>query len=260
MCSAVDGPDPPVCRGVDSAGLGGAGAAPRRAAPSSCLPGMVAVLCCSSPALAQAPAGVSAQPVLEEIIVTASRREQYVQDVPLSIQVMTGEELERLGRDSFEDYILTVPGASFRDQGNGAKRIGLRGISNLSGSDFGTVDSVSTIGLYLNDVAVQGTSVLPDLALYDLNRVEILKGPQGTLYGEGAMGGAIKMILNQPNLQRFEAKGEAVLSWVDDGGFNYQVRACWTFRSSRIASGCAWSAPFATRTAMSTTSLRISMT
>lgn len=197
----------------------------RRGAPWWLPPATVALVFCGAcPATAQAPSGTSARPVLEEVIVTASRREEYVQDVPLSIQVMTGAELERLGRDSFQDYLLTVPGVSFRDQGNGAKRVGLRGVSNLAGSDFGTVDSVSTVGLYLNDVPIQGTSVLPDLSLYDLNRVEILKGPQGTLYGEGAMGGAIRMILNQPNLRHFEGKAEAILSQIDAGGFGYQLR------------------------------------
>ena len=75
--------------------------------------------------------------VIEEVVVTAAYREQGAQDVGAGIQVYSGEELERLGLVGFEDYILTVPGVSFRDQGSGNKRIGIRGISNVSANDFG---------------------------------------------------------------------------------------------------------------------------
>jgi iron complex outermembrane receptor protein len=160
---------------------------------------------------------------IEEVLVTANRREQRAQDVAASLQVFDGTELERNGADGFADYLTTVPGLSFRDQGNGANRITVRGVSNIGGYDLGN-GSVSTTGLYLNDVPVQGTSIAPDVALYDIARVEVLKGPQGTLYGEGAMGGAIRMILNSPSLTQFEGKADLSLSSAEDGGFNYRVR------------------------------------
>ncbi len=115
---------------------------------------------------------------LEEIVVTAERRTQNQQDVPTALQAFTGQGLERRGADGFEDYVLSVPGLSFRDQGAGATRIAIRGISNVSASDFGVTTPVSTVGLYLNDVPIQGTSQLPDLNLYDLERIEVLKGPR----------------------------------------------------------------------------------
>ena len=81
------------------------------------------------------------------------------------------------------------------------------------------------MGLYLNDVPIQGTSQLPDLNLYDLDQIEVLKGPQGTLYGEGAMGGAIRMTLARPDPSEFSARGEIIRSLTKGGGFNNAARA-----------------------------------
>ncbi len=162
---------------------------------------------------------------LEEIVVTAERRTQNQQDVPTALQAFTGQGLERRGADGFEDYVLSVPGLSYRDQGAGAKRIAIRGVSNVSASDFGVTTPVSTVGLYLNDVPIQGTSQLPDLNLYDLDQIEVLKGPQGTLYGEGAMGGAIRMTLARPDPSEFSARGEIIRSLTKGGDFNNAARA-----------------------------------
>jgi len=137
----------------------------------------------------------------EEIVVTAERREQGVQDIALPIQLFSGRTLERLGADKFEDYLLQVPGVSLRSQGNGASRIAIRGISNIAASDVGGGNTLSTVGLYLNDVPIQGTSVLPDLALYDVQRIEVLKGPQGTLFGRNATGGVIQIVTRDPEAE-----------------------------------------------------------
>lgn len=157
---------------------------------------------------------------MEEIIVTAARREQDIQDVVGGIEVFTGAALEKEGADGFEDYVIKIPGVGFRKEGTGGTKLGMRGVSNISGNISGILDGSSTVGLYLNDVPMQGSSALPDLGLYDLSRVEALKGPQGTLYGEGSMGGAIKMILNSPSMEEFEAKGEYTQSETKRGGTN----------------------------------------
>jgi iron complex outermembrane receptor protein len=161
---------------------------------------------------------------LTEIIVTANRREQSAQNVAGALQVFSGPELDRLGANQFSDYLLAVPAVSFRDQGAGAERISLRGISNVAGSDNGITAPSSTVGLYLDDISISDTSNLPDIATYDLKRIEVLEGPQGTLYGEGAMGGAIKIVLNEPNLTSVEAKADTTLSDTQGGGFNYGAR------------------------------------
>ena len=162
---------------------------------------------------------------LEEVVVTAEHRTENLHDVAGALQVFTGEALEKRGADGFEDFVLLVPGLSFRDQGAGATRIAIRGISNVAASDFGVTTPVSTVGLYLNDVPIQGTSQLPNLNLYDLEQIEVLKGPQGTLYGEGAMGGAIRMTLAKPNATDFSARGEMSGSFTKAGGFNNGFRA-----------------------------------
>jgi iron complex outermembrane recepter protein len=162
---------------------------------------------------------------LDEIVVTAGRREEKAQDYAGALQVISGVDLEKSGANGFVDYLLSIPSASFRDQGNGSIRIGLRGVSNIAGSDFGAISTGSPVGLYLDDVPIDGTSVLPDLSLYDVNRIEVLKGPQGTLYGAGAMGGALRMMTNQPDLQHVSATTELSGSGTDGGGFNRAASA-----------------------------------
>ena len=144
--------------------------------------------------------------VLEEILVTAQRRTQNIQDVANSITALSGADLDALGKVGFEDYISGVGGVGFTRNGNGSVKIGLRGVSAVAQDQYAFASTVSTTGLYLDDVAIQGAGALPDLNLYDLQRIEVLKGPQGTLYGEGAMGGAIKVITNKPELSGFAAK------------------------------------------------------
>ncbi len=162
--------------------------------------------------------------VIDEIIVTAQRREQSIQDVANSIDAITGSELDTLNKTNFEDYITGIGGVGFTRSGSASVKIGMRGVSALAQDDYAFGGTVSTAGLYLNDVPIQGAGAVPDLNIYDLQRVEVLKGPQGTLYGEGAMGGAIKMILNQPNLNDFEAKAEATVIRTENADVGYRVR------------------------------------
>nr|WP_070960798.1 TonB-dependent receptor [Hyphomonas sp. Mor2] len=162
--------------------------------------------------------------VQETVYVTATRREEGVQDVPASIQVIGGDTIDQLSLDSFEDILPSLSGVGFTRSGSGSTEIGIRGISNITGTEYGSVDSVSPIGVYIDDTPVQGGASLPDLVLYDLERVEVLKGPQGTLFGEGAMGGVLRFIPNGANLSEYEAKAEATVSNTENGDTNYQVR------------------------------------
>lgn len=179
------------------------------------------LLAAHQPAFAQQ--GTDAE-LLEEIVVTANRREQNVQQVPASIQVLDGSTLDKLGANDFEDYLTSVSSVGMTRSGSGSVKAGVRGVSNVIGSEAGVGDSTSTVGLYLNDVPIQGSGPLPDLALYDLQRVEVLKGPQGTLYGEGAMGGAIKMILTPADTNQFSTRAEGGVSFTEDGGTNYEMK------------------------------------
>lgn len=144
---------------------------------------------------------------IEEIIVTANRRAEDIQDVASGIQVMGGDDLEQANASSFADYLFKVPGVDIVDSGV-PKQIAIRGISNLASRATQNNSSASPVGLYVNDAAIQGNGVMPDLSLYDLQRVEVLKGPQGTFYGEGAMGGMIRMVLNEAAPDEFMMKAE----------------------------------------------------
>lgn len=200
---------------------------PRRNAVVHLSTAIAAALAVQGPAAAQDSSRQSARTsveTLEEIVVTANRREQNVQAVPASIQVLDGEVLDRLGANDFEDYLNSISSVGMTRSGSGSVKAGVRGVSNVIGSEAGVGDSTSTVGLYLNDVPIQGSGPLPDLALYDVQRIEVLKGPQGTLYGEGAMGGAIKMILNPADAAGFATRAEGGVSFTKDGGTNYEVK------------------------------------
>jgi iron complex outermembrane recepter protein len=157
---------------------------------------------------------------LQEVVVTAEKRSERIQDVPLSVTAYTGDALQQAGITSLEDVGNETAGVSERTSGPGQTEFEMRGISS-SGGQF------PTVGVYLDDTPVtppafaQMGKVVIDPSLYDLNRVEILRGPQGTLYGSGSMGGAVKLITNQPDATAFAASGEATGSGTQDSGGNY---------------------------------------
>lgn len=159
--------------------------------------------------------------VAEEIIVTAQRREQSIQEVPVSVSAIGGEALESQAVQGLSDIAAQVPGLAVSSAGPGQTRIAIRGLSG-SGSNFTTQ---STIGYYLDDAPITLANVSfaaqfdPDF--FDLQRLEVLRGPQGTLYGAGALGGAIKLVTHQPNLSRFESKARVSVASVKDGDMNY---------------------------------------
>ena len=160
--------------------------------------------------------------LLEEIIVTATRREADVQSVPLSVHVITEEALARLGATGFADYALTVPGMSFTDGGTGGEKPTFRGISTNTWFDLN-----SATAIYLDEVPMTnaggpiGPPFNPDPVLVDVDRVEVLRGPQGTLFGASAMGGAIRIITNAPNVSETEAFVDATVTSTTDGELGY---------------------------------------
>lgn len=136
---------------------------------------------------------------LEEVVVTASKRgDQILQEVPFTVQALTAEQLQDVGAIEFDDYFRLVPGLSVFDQGPGDKRIILRGV-NATGA--------GTVGLYLDEVIITGENAQdgggrqPDIKLFDIERVEVLKGPQGTTFGSSSLSGTIRYITRKPDLQ-----------------------------------------------------------
>src|ERR1700692_3846526 len=150
---------------------------------------------------------------LEEVIVTATKEAKNIQDVPLAVSAVTEEQIAAQGLDNILEITRSVPSIQFSGgdagQRNGAN-VTIRGIANTRFNDIlndGT--AALTTGFYLDEVPV----VPVDANLFDVNRVEILKGPQGTLFGQASMGGTVRVILNKPDLKTFsaEAVGDAGL-------------------------------------------------
>jgi len=159
---------------------------------------------------------------VEEVIVTASKRETTVQKSPLAITALGAKELQSRGVTDVAGLIGEVPGLSIKSNGPGETEFEMRGLTSAGGS-------APTVGFYLDDTpltapaATQTGKVEIDPDLYDLNRIEVLRGPQGTLYGAGSMGGTIRLITNQPNLDKYQATEEVVGSGTDGGGLNQSV-------------------------------------
>ncbi|MBW8815844.1 MAG: TonB-dependent receptor [Caulobacterales bacterium] len=158
---------------------------------------------CAGPAFAEAPTPAGQ---LEEVVVTAQKRSENLQEVPTSISVLGGDQLEQLGATNLTQYAGYVPGLSVDTLGNpGEARITLRGIAPIG--------SGSAVGSYLDDVPVGsstqhsgGSQLALDLMPYDIQRVEVLRGPQGTLYGASTMGGLLKYVTIAPDLTKFEGR------------------------------------------------------
>src|SRR5579883_3323863 len=151
-------------------------------------------------------------PTLQEVIVTAEKQPQPLQDAALAVTALTHSQLGNLGATDFSDYYRLVPGLQAIDRGPGQKKYVLRGLNSESAPNLAPL-----VQQYLDDFPMTLVSgAQPDLRLYDLARVEVLRGPQGTLYGSGSMGGTIRYITNQPDLDSFG--GEAVLTGSDTQG------------------------------------------
>jgi iron complex outermembrane receptor protein len=157
---------------------------------------------------------------LEEVVVTAEKRESTVQKTPISITVFSGPELQAQGISDLTAVAQETPGVSFKTSGPGQTEFEMRGLTSTGGES-------PTVGFYLDETALtppamaQNGKVVVDPNLFDLNRVEILRGPQGTLYGSGSMGGTIKLVTNQPDTKNFAAAVEGIPSGTDGGGFNH---------------------------------------
>jgi outer membrane receptor protein involved in Fe transport len=149
--------------------------------------------------------------VVEEVIVTAQKREQRLVDVPVAITAISGGELEQKGLRDVQDISFAVPGMALREDGPGSYQIFMRGLSNQYGSD-------ALVGVYLDEapLTLTGFDQLDSRPL-DLERVEVLKGPQGTLYGQGSVAGAIRYITKSPDLTEWGGSIEAQESFISGG-------------------------------------------
>ncbi|MBY8824800.1 TonB-dependent receptor [Sphingomonas colocasiae] len=157
----------------------------------------------------------------DEIVVTATRRAETVRDVPFNIQAISADTLEKTGATDLTDFARTVPGLSMNDYGpSGGAKLVLRGLR--TGSEAGLAPTTT---VYVDEVQVdmpyRGTPL--DLKLLDIERVEVLRGPQGTLFGGGAIGGTLRYISKKPDTTKFEGSVGGELSTTRHGGANYNL-------------------------------------
>ena len=141
-------------------------------------------------------------PTLQEVVITARKRTENLQDVPESIDVFTSKDLENLSISQFEDYATKTPSVTFVSIGPGQTQFFMRGVSDGSSPN---AQNLSTTGFFVDDMSMSYYGVIPDLHSYDIERIEVLNGPQGTLFGAGSMSGAIRIISKKPDLDAFSA-------------------------------------------------------
>lgn len=189
---------------------------------------VLSTLCICALATNQASAGAADEdgPYIEEIVVTAQKREQRLEDVPLSLQAFSSSLMKSTNMRDFFEVVSLVPGANEdQSQSPTRRRYSVRGIVQAGANPD------TTIGYYFNDSAyfIFGRPAAPITRTYDLERVEVLRGPQSTLYGNSAMGGVVRFITKKPNLEGFEAQVQAAYTDLDDGGSGHFVDGAVSF-------------------------------
>jgi len=157
---------------------------------------------------------------LQEVVVTARKVEENLQNVPVSVDVFTQRDLQNLAINSMDDYLQKVPSISYISTGPGTQLFVMRGVSDGSNPNYANTAST---GFFVDDLSMNDSGAQPDLHLYDIERIEILNGPQGTTFGAGAMSGAIRYITNKPDLNAFGAGVDF------DGGHIQNAQQNWTY-------------------------------
>jgi outer membrane receptor protein involved in Fe transport len=168
---------------------------------------------------------VNSSDTLDEVVVTALKRgDQSLQNVPASVAVITGDALDNIGAAEFADFSRLVAGLNFVDSGPGNKRYIIRGINSAGEAQTALYyDNIPVTGLGASATDFGGTQ--PDLELFDMQQVEVLRGPQGTLYGQNSQAGVVRIVTRKPNLSAVEGEVVTDVSDTKDGGVNYSVKA-----------------------------------
>src|SRR6202162_5439727 len=164
---------------------------------------------------------------LEEITVTAQRRTQNIQDVPISMQALTAQTLQQLNVSTFDDYIKYLPNVTTANNGPGQSEIYMRGLAagSQASQGSGSTGLWPNVAIYLDNQSGQLPNRNLDIYAADLNRIEVLEGPQGTLFGSGAEAGVIRYITNAPKLDVTEGSIKAGYGVTAHGDPNSDVTA-----------------------------------
>jgi len=195
--------------------------------PNGCLVLGGSLLCAMAwvaPAAAEDASAQAQGGVLEEIVVTAQKRSERLQDVPVPVTALSTETLTEHNQTQFADYFREVPSVSLDSRGNGENAIVIRGVTT------GNISN-PTVGITIDDIPFgsssaygYGSVLIPDLDPADLQRVEVLRGPQGTLYGAASLGGLVKFVTADPSLNRVSARAEVDFDSVQHGSQGYGAR------------------------------------
>ena len=172
-------------------------------------------------AIATAPAAIGQDYKLEEVIVTAQKRSESLQDVPISIQALGSQQIADLGITNFDEYVAMLPNVSYAGVGPGTNQIFMRGASD--GGDGNASGSQPTVGVYLDEQPVTAIGANLDVYIYDIARIEALGGPQGTLYGASSESGTLRIITNKPDPSAFAAAVDVDYSDTKDGDDSYAL-------------------------------------
>jgi iron complex outermembrane receptor protein len=162
----------------------------------------------------------SSSSLMEEVIVTSRKREETLQDVPFSISATTEAQMRERGMTTLEDISRNVASFSVQNLGPGQSQVAIRGASagQIVRDQPGVKEQV---GVYLDESVISLSLFTPDIDLYDMNRVEVLRGPQGTLYGSGSLSGTVRYITNQPDETEQSYGFEGGASYIDDGEMGF---------------------------------------
>ena len=179
------------------------------------------LLVCGPAAYAQTATPGEQSDGIQTVVVTAEKRNDTIQNVPMSMSVVGADKLLSTGQSGISDYYATVPGLSLSDRGSGRSALVVRGIS--------TGDSVNpTVGVSIGDVPYGSSTMdyaIANLDPFDIDHIEVLRGPQGTLYGASSMGGLVKFVMVQPELDGVSGRVQAGVSSTEEGGVGYVTRA-----------------------------------
>ncbi len=190
---------------------------PQKTAMATAVSSAVAGVSCFSVSL---PAlGQDQIEALEEVVVTARKRVENLQDIPMNVQAFGTEDIEKYGFKGIEDYSRFVPSMTAVGSGAGQQRIIFRGIADSAAPFI----AQSSSGIYLDEQPITTQSISPEVRPIDIERIEALSGPQGTLYGASSQAGTLRIILNRANTDGFEGSFGVSGSTIDDGGEGYEV-------------------------------------
>lgn len=181
----------------------------------------------SAPAFAQESPSASDDAGLADIVVTATRRDQSIQDVALTLQAFGTETLSKLNVSTINDLLKYTPNVTFSNNGPGQGAIFMRGLSaGFAGQQSSaTIGGFPNVALYLDDQSMQFPARNADVYMADMERVEVLEGPQGTLFGGGAQAGVVRYITNKPKKDKFEGRMEGSFGGTSGGSSNASFNA-----------------------------------